>query len=40
MKDLSLERGWVIYTGADRRRLGSEIELVPWDEVTKGKGPF
>jgi predicted AAA+ superfamily ATPase len=40
MKDLSLKQGWVVYTGTERRSLGREIELVPWTDVTRGKGPF
>jgi hypothetical protein len=40
MKDLSLKRGWVIYTGRERRRLGREIELVPWVDVIEGETPF
>jgi hypothetical protein len=40
IKDLSLKRGWVIYTGMKRRRIGTTIEMIPWDEVTSGEAPF
>jgi len=40
MKDLSLERGWVVYSGKERRKVGESIELVPWADVARGKIDF
>lgn len=37
MVDLGLSRGWVVTTSAERRRLSSGIEIVPWAEVVAGK---
>jgi hypothetical protein len=37
MKDLDLKRGWVISTGTERRRLSSDVEILPWSDVTAGK---
>lgn len=33
MADLGLRRGWVVYGGTERRRIGTTIEVVPWAEV-------
>jgi predicted AAA+ superfamily ATPase len=37
MDDLGLRRGWVIYTGKERRSIGRGIELLPWTAITSGK---
>jgi hypothetical protein len=37
MKDLGLRRGFVVYGGDQPRRLGSGIELVPWQAVASGQ---
>jgi hypothetical protein len=37
MADLSLKRGYVIYTGSEPRMLGGGIELIPWDLVRAGQ---
>jgi len=37
MQDLSLKRGWMAYTGAERRTASPGIELVPWDALASGK---
>lgn len=36
MIDLSLDRGWVVYGGKERRAMGHGIELVPWADVARG----
>lgn len=36
MADLSLRRGFVVYTGSERRTLDGRIDLVPWDHVKSG----
>lgn len=36
MKDLGLDRGWVISTARERRRMASGIEIIPWAEVASG----
>jgi len=36
MKDLGLSRGWVVTTGRERRRLSSDIEIIPWAELAAG----
>jgi hypothetical protein len=36
MQDLSLDRGWVVCTARERRKIGENIEVVPWDEVARG----
>jgi uncharacterized protein len=36
MADLSLRRGFVVYTGTERRTLDGRIDLVPWDDVQSG----
>jgi hypothetical protein len=37
MADLSLRRGYVVYSGLERRTLDGRIDLVPWDEVRSGR---
>jgi hypothetical protein len=36
MRDLSLNRGWVVYTGSHRRTASRGIELVPWESLAAG----
>ncbi len=36
MKDLSLDRGWVVCNVSERRRIGGGVELIPWPEVARG----
>jgi predicted AAA+ superfamily ATPase len=36
MSDLSLKRGFVVYTGEERRSLGRSIELLPWGAIASG----
>ncbi len=40
MKDLGLEKGWVVYTGEEFRGLGRNIEVVPWSAIAKGEFDF
>ncbi len=40
MKDLELERGWIVYGGTERFELGAGIEIVPWAEVARGAVDF
>lgn len=40
MKDLSLERGWVVCSAREPRSLGRGIEVVPWDFVRRGAIDF
>ncbi len=37
MKDLSLKYGWVVSTATERRTIGANIEVVPWDAVVRGE---
>ena len=37
MADLSIRRGFVVYTGSERRTLDGRIDLVPWDHVRLGQ---
>lgn len=37
MEDLSLKRGWVVYSGSERRTASPGIELVPWESVVRGR---
>jgi len=37
MADLDLRRGFVVYTGDERRRIGPTIELLPWAEIARGE---
>ena len=36
MKDLSLKRGWVVCSAAERRTIGGGIEIVPWSHIVNG----
>ncbi len=36
MADLNLRRGFVVYTGEERRSIGNSIELLPWNEIRSG----
>ncbi len=40
MADLGLDRGWVVYGGRDRYRLGYGIEAIPWTEIAAGTFDF
>ena len=40
MKDLDVAKGWVIARTSERRWLGTQIEVVPWDEVVGGGEDF
>ena len=35
MRDLSLKRGWVIANSTERRAVGRDIEVVPWNDVVR-----
>jgi uncharacterized protein len=37
MKDLGLNRGWVITTSRERQRLSAGIEIIPWADVASGR---
>lgn len=37
MRDLGLRRGFVIYTGDERRPAGGGVELLPWPAVASGQ---
>lgn len=37
MADLSLRRGFVVYSGTERRTFDGRIDLVPWDEIRLGE---
>ena len=37
MKDLGLQRGWVVTSGREGRLLSPGIELVPWERVASGR---
>ncbi len=37
MKDLSLKHGWVVSTATERRTIGANIEVIPWDAVVRGE---
>lgn len=40
MKDLSVKHGWVVCTSAERRTLGGNIEVIPWNDVVRGAADF
>lgn len=40
MKDLDAPRGWVVSRTTERRRLGRDVEIVPWAEVAAGNEDF
>jgi hypothetical protein len=37
MKDLGLDRGWVITTARERQQLSAGVELIPWNDVASGR---
>jgi hypothetical protein len=37
LKDLGLNRGWVITTARERQRLSAGIEIIPWNDVASGQ---
>ncbi len=37
LSDLGLEKGYVIYTGEERRKISPSIELIPWAMVAHGE---
>jgi len=37
MSDLGLKRGFVVYSGEERRAADPAIELLPWAEIARGK---
>lgn len=37
MADLKLRRGYVVYSGSERRSAGGGIDLVPWEDVCLGR---
>ena len=36
MSDLGLRKGFVVYSGAERRSVTSAIELIPWAAIARG----
>ncbi len=40
MKDLRLRRGYVVTPGEEHRRIGRDIEIVPWSSVVRGEFDF
>jgi hypothetical protein len=40
MADLGLRRGWVVIGSGERTRIGRDIEIVPWDDVTTRRCDF
>ena len=40
MKDFEVARGWVVANASERRRMGADIEIVPWQEVVAGGEDF
>jgi predicted AAA+ superfamily ATPase len=40
MADLGLKKGWVISGGAERTKLGHDIEIIPWAEVVHRRCDF
>ena len=40
MADLGLNRGWIVTGSGERRRIGRDIEIVPWSEVAAGAVDF
>jgi hypothetical protein len=40
MADLGIAKGWVVTGGGERTRLGRDIEIVPWSDVTAGRCDF
>lgn len=40
MKDLELDRGWIVYGGTERFDLGDGVSVVPWSQVASGEVDF
>jgi uncharacterized protein len=40
MADLSIERGFVVSSGAERRSIGKSIEIIPWADIARGSVTF
>ena len=40
LKDFDVKRGWVVANVAERRHLGRDIEIVPWEDVMSGREDF
>lgn len=40
MKDLGLERGHVVTSGPERRRLGRDVEIIPWRSIAQREFDF
>ena len=40
MKDFEAPRGWVVANTPERRRLGTNIEIVPWEDMVAGREDF
>lgn len=40
MKDIQAPRGWVVANASERRQMGTDIEIVPWEEVVMGREDF
>ena len=40
MKDLDVPKGWVVANTTERRQLGKDIEIVPWEDVISGREDF
>ena len=40
MKDLGLKRGWVVCSAREPRTIGRGIDVVPWENIARGKVDF
>jgi hypothetical protein len=40
MKDLGLERGYLVTNGDERRTIGTDIDVVPWSQIARGEEDF
>lgn len=40
MADLGCAKGWIVTGAGERRRLGADVEIVPWREVASGAVGF
>jgi hypothetical protein len=40
MKDLGLARGYVVTSGPERRRLGRDVEIIPWRSIARREFDF
>jgi hypothetical protein len=40
MADLGLEKGWIVTGSGERRRIGPDVEIVPWRDVAAGTVDF